>query len=411
MYSLLIVLSVTSFWLFSPEALVLIGNGGGLGTGIGIVTLLCFSAITFIGISFIKDDRTSTGQNSQHLQKQKVDLVSFIGIAGMIGTALFASTGILVTAGFTFNEVFYYRFPNFAFAFIILAAALSLQFFPTSIRNRILVITVSFCFAGLAVLVAYGLISEPTVATDFATENTSIMNLLPLLLVFVGLDRVRALLGEELLRFRLTFFLTVMLLAGWMYVSARFVEPQRLIFSTIPYMTAAWKIGGEPGRLIMGMIIILGSLGAVYGLMTVSSSSVTRMFGKKRGDSIGKGIILLMAIAIGAMMGAGVAGTTILELYIRSSLLLWLAYTGLSIFSGSLQAIKKKSFHAAIGMISSTIILLGSLAIFFNQENVIAAALFTVSMIAGALLLITFLNVIAGYVGKNEIPIIKNTEV
>ncbi len=411
MYSLLIVLSITSFWLFSPEALVLIGNAGGLGTGIGVVTLLCFSAITFIGISFIKDDRTSTGQNSQHLQKQKVDLVSFIGIAGMIGTALFASTGILVTAGFTFNEVFYYRFPNFAFAFILLAAALSLQFFPTSIRNRILVITVSFCFAGLAVLVAYGLISEPTVTTDFATENTSIMSLLPLLLVFVGLDRVRALLGEELLRFRFAFFLSVILLAGWMYVSARFVDPQRLIFSTIPYMTAAWKIGGEPGRLIMGMIIILGSFGAVYGLMTVSSSSVTRMFGTKRGDSIGKGIILLMAIVIGAMMAAGVAGTTILELYIRSSLLLWLVYIGLSIFSGSLQAIKKKSFYAGIGMISSTIILLGSLVIFFNQENVTAAALFTVSMIAGALLLITFLNVIAGYVGKNEAPIIKNTEV
>ena len=196
-----------------------------------------------------------------------------------------------------------------------------------------------------------------------------------------------------------------------MYVSARFVEPQRLIFSTIPYMTTAWKIGGEPGRLMMGMVIILGSLGAVYGLMTVSSSSVTRMFGKKRGDSIGKGIIILMAIAIGGMMGAGVAGTTILELYIRSSLLLWLVYTGLSVFSGSFKAIKKKSFHAGIGMISGTIILLGSLAIFFNQENVIAAALFTVSMIAGALLMITFLNVIAGYVGNDEIPKIKNTEV
>jgi len=411
MYSLLIVLSITSFWLFSPEALVLMGNGGGLGTGIGIMALLCFSAITFVGISFINVDRKSTGENCQQLQKQKVDLVGFIGIAGMIGTALFASTGILVTAGFTFNEVFYYRFPNFAFAFLLLAAALSLQFFPTSIRNRILVITVSICFAGLVFLVGYGLISEPTVSIDFATENTTINSLLPLLLVFVGLDRVRALMGEELLRFKIAFFMSVILLAGWMYVSARFVEPQRLIFSTIPYMTAAWKIGGEPGRLIMGMIIIVGSLGAVYGLLTLSSSSVTRMFGEKRGDFIGKGIILFMAITIGGMMGAGVAGTTILELYIRSSLLLWLIYTALRIFSGSLQAIKIKSFRAVIGMISSAIILLGSLSIFFNQENMIAAAFFTVFMIAGALLLITFLNVIAGYVGKDEIPIIKNTEV
>ena len=83
----------------------------------------------------------------------------------------------------------------------------------------------------------------------------------------------------------------------------------------------------------------------------------------------------------------------------------------LRIFSGSLQAIKIKSFRAVIGMISSAIILLGSLSIFFNQENIIAAALFTVFMIAGALLLVTFLNVIAGYVRKDEIPIIKNTEV
>ncbi len=111
------------------------------------------------------------------------------------------------------------------------------------------------------------------------------------------------------------------------------------------------------------------------------------------------------------MMAVGVAGTIILEMYIRTSLLLWLVYTALSIFYGSFKMSMKKQYQAGIGLVSSTIILLCSLTIFFNQEKVVAAALFAASMIAGSVLLITFLNVISGYRRSDAVPTIKKTEV
>lgn len=399
----LIVLSITSFWLFSPEALVLIGNGGGGGAGMGVVALLFFAAITFVGSSFVVDEKWGD-ENRQRWSKQKNDFIGLIGMAGMIGTALFASTGILVTSGFTFNEVFYYRFPNFGFAFFLLIAAMITQFLPVAFKNTILVISVCCCFAGLTVLTGYGLISEPTVPFNFVNEKTSAFSWLPLLLIFVGIDRVGVVLRQQPLSFRISFFMSVFLLACWLIVSARYVEPQRLMFSTIPYMTAASKIAGEPGRLIMGMVVISGSFGAVFGLMSVGALSVRRVLAGHWEDFLEKGIIVVMAIAIGGMMAAGVAGTTILEMYIRTSLLLWLVYTALSIFYGSFKMSMNKEYQGVIGLVSSTIILICSLTIFFNQEKLVAAALFAASMIAGSILLITFLNVINGYLRSDDVP-------
>jgi hypothetical protein len=216
---------------------------------------------------------------------------------------------------------------------------------------------------------------------------------------------------QQPLPFRISFFMSVFLLACWLFVSARYVEPQRLVFSTIPYMTAAWKIAGEPGRLIMGMVVISGSFGAVFGLMSVGALSVRKLLAGQWEDYLEKGIIVVMAIAIGGMMAAGVAGTIILEMYIRTSLLLWLVYTALSIFYGSFKMSMKKKYQAGIGLVSSTIILLCSLTIFFNQEKVVAAALFAASMITGSVLLITFLNVISGFRRSVDVPTIKKTEV
>ena len=410
MHSLLIVLSITSFWLFSPEALVLIGKGGGTGAGIGGAALVGFAVIIFAGSVFIEDHRRLEDDNSQGLQKLKANLIGVIGIAGMVGTALFASTGILVTAGFTFNEVFYYRFPNFAFAFILLSAALIMQFIPVVIKNVILGISVFCCFAGVAALTGYGLVSEPAVPFEFINGNGSVMSLLPLILVFAGIDRVSVILKQQPLPFRISFFLTVFLLACWLAVSARFVEPQRLISSTIPYMTAAWKLGGDPGRFIMGLVIISGSFGAVYGLMRVSALSIRELSAWRRGDYLEKGIIIVIAVAVGTMMAAGVAGTVVLELYIRSSLVLWLVYTSLIVFSGALKIDRKKYYQARLGMISSICILVCSLAIFFNQQKLIVAVSFAVSMLAGSGLLITILNLIGGYQRSDDV-ITKKTEV
>lgn len=411
MHSLLVVLGITSFWMFSPEALVLTGNGGGVGAGLGLLAFLCLSAVICLGTSLVGGDQIVKIEKSLQVQRSRAGLVGIIGVAGMVGTMLFGSTGILVTAGFTFNEVIYYRFPNFAFAFILLAAALAVPFLSTLIREMIIVITVAICFIGITALVVYGLVSEPIVPFSFVDETSSVMRLLPLLLVFVGIDRASVFIRVEPLRFWIGFGLCILLLSGWMYVSARFVEPHRLMDSTIPYMVAAGKIGGEFGRVTMGIVIISGSFGAVQWLMRIVSSAVSHMFIQKGGETIEKGLTVLLAIGVGGMMAFGVAGTDLLEVYIRSSLILWMVHTGLMIFFGSLEAGKNKPLKATLGMITSTTILLGSLALFLNQEKVIVAACFAVSMIIGAVLLVSILTVLNSYRGPEDIQINNNTEV
>jgi len=409
MHSLLVVLGLTTFWMFSPEALVLTGNAGGVGTGAGLLVFLCLSVAICFGVLVVRGEKKVTTENSGLSQKK--DLVEVIGVSGMIGTALFGSTGILVTAGFTFNEVIYYRFPNFAFAFILLAAALIVSFLSKTIREVLVVLNVSICFIGISALVTYGLFSEPSVAHSFVQENSSVIPLLSLMLVFIGIDRVCVQIRTEPVRFLVVFGLCVLLISGWMYVSARFVAPDRLMASTIPYMIAAGKIGGDPGRMVMAIVIISGSFGAVYGLNRLVSATLRQMYAQNHGNYVEKGCIVLLAIIIASMMAGGVAGTELLEVYIRSSLLLWLLHTALKIFSSAIYVGKEKLLTSSMGVISSTIFLLGSLVLFVNQEKVIVAACFAVAMIIGTVLLGAVLSSLSGLGGPEDIKVRNNKEV
>ncbi len=411
MHSLLIAFGIIGFWLFSPEALVLIGNGGGVGGGAGIAALLIFSIVIFFGTSCLEDDKGLPGAEATVSRQKKLNLKDLLGAAGMISTTIFASTGMMVTAGFTFNEVFYHRFPNFAFAYILLTIVLALQFFQRRLRNAVLAAAVICSLSGLAALIVFGLVSGAPVPIRFANENTSIQGLLPLLLVFAGMDRARLFLREEPKRFRIAFLFSVILLAGWMATSAGFVDPLRLSFSTIPYMTAAGKIAGDPGRLAMGLVIISGSFWAVHGLLNIGGFTIIRVSKYPHGGHVHKIMIILLAAAVGAIMAAGGAGTNRLELYIRSSLLLWLLHTALSVLSGALAARPKKPFQAGVGLIAGLIILGCSLTLFVIQEDVLTAALFVVSMIAVTALLVVVPNFIGSDHGSDDAAKTKITEV
>ncbi len=411
MQSLLIAFGITGFWLFSPEALVLIGNGGGIGGGAGIAVLLMFSVVIFFGTSCLEDDNALPGVNAAGSLQRKLNFKDFLGAAGMISTTIFASTGIMVTAGFTFNEVFFYRFPNFAFAYILLTIVLALQFFPRGLRNSVLAATVICSLSGLAALILYALGSGAPVPIRFANETTSIQGLLPLLLLFAGTDRARLLLREEPKRFSIAFLFSVILLAGWMAASAGFVDSLRLGSSTIPYMTAAGKIAGDAGRLAMGLVIISGSFWAVHGLLNIGGFTVIRVTKYPHGGHVHKVMIILLAAAVGIMMAAGVAGSNRLELYIRSSLLLWLLHTALSVISGALGARADKPFQAGVGLVAGIIILGCSLSLFVIQEDVLAAAFFVVFMIAVTALLVIVPNFIGSYHGSDDGTKSKITEV
>ncbi len=411
MHSLLIAFGITGFWLFSPEALVLIGFGGGVGGGAGIAVLLILSIVVFLGTSCLEDDKGLPGAKATGNRQQKLDFKDLLGAGGMIRTTVFASTGMMVTAGFTFNEVFYYRFPNFAFAYLLLTLVLALQFFPRGLRNTVLAAAVICSISGLAALIVYGFVSGAPVPLRFAHETTSIQGLLPLLLIFAGIDQARLFLREEPKRFRIAFLFSVILLAGWMATSAGFVDSQRLIFSTIPYMAAAGKIAGDTGRLAMGLVIISGSFWAVHGLLNIGGFTIIRVSTYPHGGHVHRVMIILLAAAVGMVIAAGGAGTSRLELYIRSSLLLWLVHTALSVLSGALGARPEKPVQAGAGLIAGILILGCSLTVFVLQEDVLVAALFVVSMIAVTVLLMNVPKLIGSAHGSEDRAKTKITEV
>ena len=394
MPSLIIALGITGFWLFSPEVLVLAGNGGGAGGGAGIAALLIFSAVFYFGASCQDDDIIAEIDCETGSRPQKINFSNLVGSAGMIGTAVFASTGMLVTSGFTFNEVFYYRFPNFAFAFILLAFTLAMSLFPKAVRENIVAATAMFSVIGLAGLTGYGLFAEAPFELWTVNENTSVSGLLPLVLVFTGIDQVRQVLRSKPRQFTIVFVFSVLLLAGWMAASLRFVDAPRLGFSTIPYMTAAAKIGGEVGRMTMGLVIISGCFWAVHGLLGIGANFFMNLAKHGNGARGSKLIVTLLAAAAGIMMATGVAGASSLELYIRSSLLLWLGHTASTFISCAFVSRKRNPLKAYAGIVSGICVAGCVFILFFIQEKVFTAALFVVSMMAVTALLVVVLNAI-----------------
>jgi hypothetical protein len=412
MPSLFVALSITGFWFLSPEALVLIGNGGGAGSGAGVVALLFFAAIIFMGFSCMDVEADLQYANGKRNRQKKITLLNYLfGATAMISTMVFASTGIVVSAGFTFNEVFYYRFPNFAFAFIVLVCALALHFLSKTVRSIILACTVVCSLSGLTALIIYGLFSDSPIRFQQINDNTSILALLPLLLVFVGIDQARVMVKRETGEFRIAFVSGVVLLTGWMLVSAGFVEAHRLLHSTIPYMTAAGKIAGNTGRLVMGVVVISGSLLAVYGLLSICSTFFIRTTKYPRGGNAHRVLIILLTTVVSIMMATGVAGSSSLELYIRSSLLLWLIHMAFSILSGAFCVRKQNPTQALAGAFSGLVIFSSSLTLFYFQKEVPAAALFVVSMIAVTTVLMSIVNFIGTGHGSGGSKRRKITEV
>jgi amino acid transporter len=115
-------------------------------------------------------------------------------------------------------------------------------------------------------------------------------------------------------------------MASFLYVPA-----DRLAGTTIPHILAARKILGQPGRIIMGLVIISGTGAAINALfaavgrmMAAVSRQAYLPFLPQRFFNRSSNTMIFLALVIATMMALGVAGTDALDTYIRGSLILWL---------------------------------------------------------------------------------------
>jgi hypothetical protein len=365
-YSFFLSFGLGAGWLLSPESLVIAGNSAGQ---MGWLTLPVLAAVALLfGLSGKLLHHpllpTHTGRELLLLQSLTGTIpAAGLTLASSIPLVVLAATALLVTSGYTFNEVFLYWFPNFGFSFLLLTLLTTLQFFPEKILFKAQICFVVLAAAGLLILSLSGTAGTEKPVTQILQQPSgfSSASSATLLLLFAG----STLTGDRQRPFLIpiTAFILFFL---WILVSLSYVNPERLASSTVPYMTAARKIMGEPGRQIMGGVVISGTCAAITGLLLMSRRMLGNIVHTKNGTlllSAKKQRWLfppLIALSTGILMATGLAGDELLEVLLRGALILWLLYYTLLCLS-ALFRVKEKTQKIPVVYTLTTLILMAAL--------------------------------------------------
>lgn len=263
-----------------------------------------------------------------------------IGLSGRVVTAVTAATILLVTSGFVFNEVFAYWFPNFAFAFILLATLVLIHFVSHRAPQLFQILFVGVAFAGLVVLVCIGLVGPEVAIGDNDAPQIAIKARPALLILwlFLGVELVyicqrdQKTVSENIFNSAILGLAAVAIVFGlWGLVSIKFVALERLADSTIAHVLVAKKVWGQAGRYLIGAVAISGTCAAVNGLFMVVSQIIKDLSHEHLMPSLGGLItkrpalvVLALGVATAAMMASGMAGTNEIDIYLRAGLLLWM---------------------------------------------------------------------------------------
>ena len=120
------------------------------------------------------------------------------------------------------------------------------------------------------------------------------------------------------------------------------VSLDRLVDTTLPHILTAKKIGGQTGRVIIGIVVIAGTCAAVNALFHAVSRMMVQMVDNRRLPAVfsrfpSRPLLPLFYLAgtIGLLMAMGFAGSELLDKSIRAGSLFWLlgyAMTHLALF-------------------------------------------------------------------------------
>lgn len=291
-----------------------------------------------------------------------------IAAGGRLPLTVFASTGLLVSAGYAFNEIFLYWFPNFAFAYLLLGTILAVNLAgpkPSAMVQMASTFTVVF---GLVLLAAAGLLSKSAEGAATPTPTPSWPDLAVGVVLLLGFD----LAWQDRSHFTpswIAFFAVALTLSLWAWAGLIHLPMERLQSSSVPHLTAARSLLGQPGRWIMGGVIVLGSIGAVHALIFAVSRSIAVVF-TPAGTSLTRTAriaAILLSVATAVCMGLGLAGSPLLETFIRAGMVLWL-FPHLAVHAvllGRRESDSRPAWHLRFHSLASAIglsVAIGSLA-------------------------------------------------
>jgi amino acid transporter len=253
-----------------------------------------------------------------------------------------AATGILAIAGYVFNEVFVYWFPNLGFSFCLLGMVVGLNLVGSRVAMLTQLSYVALALGGVLGLVVLGLLElgqtpsvpEVTAASAFVT----VRSLLAGLLLFVGFElalfttpyTARITSSPDRLM-ALSIVLVALVWCLWGGVSMHVIAPASLAESTVPHMVAARAIGGARGRVVMGVVVLAGTCAAVHALLSAGAHMLAGMarYGLLPawlGWRQARPALLVLAAGPAMMLAMGMAGEPETEVYTRAGMLFWLLH-------------------------------------------------------------------------------------
>ena len=276
--------------LFAPTNLIILGNSAG-SLGFGFIFLLFLAGCAYIIHSHCYTDTAAfrpgaAGEFDRIASALGPTAAVIFSIVPRTLLAVFLSTATLAASGFVFNEVFVHRFPNFAFAFLMLGTLLAINLFSRRLSGKTQILLSAIAAAGLSVLSIAGIYEWLKTSEIVATAAfiSPLKGSFSILLLFVGFDlliltRNKSSDDASSLRRHL---ITGLVVAGtvfcfWGIASVLNVPVARLAKTTIPHIIAAKNILGENGRIIMGLVVISGSGAAVNILLVAVGGRVADM--------------------------------------------------------------------------------------------------------------------------------------
>jgi amino acid transporter len=252
-----------------------------------------------------------------------------------------AATGILAIAGYVFNEVFVYWFPNLGFSFCLLGMVVGLNLAGSRVATLAQLSYVALALGGVLGLAGLGLLGAGQTPPRFEVTSSpfvTVRSLLEGLLLFVGFElalfttpytaRVTSPPGRLMV---LGIVLAALVWCLWGVVSMHFVAPARLAESTVPHMVAARAIGGASGRVVMGVVVLAGTCATVHALLSAGAHMLAGMAEHGLLPAWlrwrqARPALLVLAAGPALMLAMGMAGEPETEVYTRAGVLFWLLH-------------------------------------------------------------------------------------
>jgi hypothetical protein len=376
-----------------------------------VLTIPLATIVHLITIHSFKTLREACGHHLVCLQEYfGRRSAAVIVLSAKLPFAVCASAALAVTSGFVFNEVFIYWFPNFAFAFLLLGVTAALNLISQTAARFMQVLAVAVVCIGLSIVsvAAFSHLPGQIVAHELQFDF-HYRHLAAGLVVLIGYDLGLNTRQNDPLSIRSPAAMVMAVIGGalllslWGVAAMSVVSPERLESSTVPYMTAARKALGQPGRYIMGGVAIA----AVFSALNAMMHSVSQLTGqsanllKKRPrldhpTLFRPAAVLLITSASAILMAAGFAGEPHLETWIRAGITLWLSYY-LLVNIAAIRAVRNKpvsplkdALGAGINLkwFSVVVLALAGIGLILMEPEPMRLLTFTVGVIAVLVVLV-----------------------